>query len=471
MRQVNFSDVTMKEAANVRALGLSFKKKLEIAKLLDRLGVSSIEIEGIEKAKADSLRIKSIASNVRNSTLVVPVKLDDAENVELVYKAAKAASKLRLQVQASVSPAQMEYTYRKKADGMLSSIEAAVAECAKYTENVEFVAEDATRSDLAFLAEAVKRAVGAGARIVTLSDAAGKMLPEEFSQFITEAKEKIPELSEVALGISCSDDLSMADVCAVAGIMAGVDEVKTASYPLNVVSTERLAYILANKADVCQASCTVHVSRLKRSVQQIAWMCEDDRTKASVFANTSEEDETIVLTANDTKESVLQCVARLGYDLSDEDATNVYESFVRIAAKKDVVGSRELDAIVASAALQVPETYILKNYVINSGSPIRATACIHMEKGEEVLEGVGVGAGPIDAAFAAIEGILGKRYELDDFQIQSVTEGQEAMGEAVVKLIAEGKVFSGRGISTDIIGSSIRAYINALNKIVYEEQN
>ena len=163
--------------------------------------------------------------------------------------------------------------------------------------------------------------------------------------------------------------------------------------------------------------------------------------------------------------------AKLGYDLSPEDAVSVFDAFQRIAKRKEVVGNRELDAIVASAALQVPATYVLDNYIINSGNTIRATARVQINKGEEVREAVSMGDGPIDAAFLAIEQIVGTHYELDDFQIQSVTEGQEAMGETIIKLVSDGKVYSGRGISTDIVGSAIRAFINALNKIVYEEQN
>jgi 2-isopropylmalate synthase len=126
---------------------------------------------------------------------------------------------------------------------------------------------------------------------------------------------------------------------------------------------------------------------------------------------------------------------------------------------------------VASTALQVPPTYTLDRYVINSGNVIKATAIICIDKNGEKIEKVAVGDGPIDAAFAAVEAITGKRYELDDWRMQSVTEGQEAMGEAIVKIMNDGKVYSGRGISTDIVGSSIRAYLNALNKIVYEEEN
>jgi len=163
-------------------------------------------------------------------------------------------------------------------------------------------------------------------------------------------------------------------------------------------------------------------------------------------------------------------VQQLGYDLSEEDTQKVFDSFRQIAAKKEQVSSKELDAIVASAAMQVPPTYQLETYVITSGNTISATAHIKLTKNGQPLEGVYIGDGSIDAAFLAIEKITGCHYELDDFQLQAVTEGREAMGQTVVKLRSGGKVYSGRGISTDIVGAGIHAYLSALNKIVYEEE-
>jgi 2-isopropylmalate synthase len=166
---------------------------------------------------------------------------------------------------------------------------------------------------------------------------------------------------------------------------------------------------------------------------------------------------------------VAKAVEGMGYDLSQEDVTKVYEAFLQIAQKKDRVSTKELDAIVASAAMQVPATYKLHTYVITSGNSISATAHIKLLKDGQPVEGVYIGDGSIDAAFLAIEKITGCHYELDDFQLQAVTEGREAMGQTIVKLRAGGKVYSGRGISTDIVGAGIQAYLSALNKILYEE--
>ena len=210
---------------------------------------------------------------------------------------------------------------------------------------------------------------------------------------------------------------------------------------------------------------------MKRITGQIAWMCQTGRSKTSPFDNGVQEDDgSIFLTSHDDLSALMKAASRLGYDLSEEDGAKVYEAFRAIADKKEKVGAKELDAIVASAAMQVPPTYTLESYVVTAGNTISATAHLKLIRQGKALSGVSLGDGPIDASFLAIEQITGHHYELDDFQIQSVTEGREAMGQTVVKLRSEGKVYSGRGISTDIVGASILAYINALNKIVYEEE-
>ena len=187
-----------------------------------------------------------------------------------------------------------------------------------------------------------------------------------------------------------------------------------------------------------------------------------------IAVNTQAAQDGMELDSNDDSDTVLAAVMKLGYDLSEEDSAKVYEEFLRVASKRKVTLT-ELEAIVATVALQVTPTYKLVNYVVNSSNVITSSAQITLEKDGENLQGISVGDGPIDAAFLALEQIMGTHFELDDFQIQSVTQGKEAMGSALVKLRKEGKLYSGNGISTDIISASIKAYINAVNKIVYEE--
>ena len=468
MKQIRISDITMKQPGS--SFSLSFKEKIELAKLLDKLGVSVIELEGIDNARVDPLRIKSIASAVHSSIVSVPVQLCQ-ENVQLVWKALSGAKHPRLQVCAAVSSVQMEYLYHKKPDAMIAAVAETVSLCSELCPDVEFVADDATRSDPQFLAQILNVAIENGATTVTICDTAGTMMPEEFGSFINELFTTIPALEKVAFGISCSNALAMADACSIAAVCHGADEVKAASYPVMTASLPNVSRIIAARGDCFNAETSVQVTQLSRIIDQITWMCQTVRGKTSPFDNGVQMDSGIYLTAHDDEAAVVKAVERLGYDLSEEDSSKVYQAFRSIAAKKEQVSEKELDAIVASAAMQVPPTYVLDSYVITAGNTISSTAHLRISKNGEKLEGVCLGDGPIDAAFLTIESIVGHHYELDDFQIQAVTEGREAMGQTVVKLRSNGKLYSGRGISTDIVGASIYAYISALNKIVYEEDD
>ncbi len=469
MNTIRISDITMKQAKP--DFSLSFREKIELSKLLDKLNVDVIELEQITAPKVDFLKIKSIAAAVKHSALAVPVDLS-GENIDAVWNALHEAKHPRLQVCAPVSAVQMEYLYHKKPEAMMAAVENAVTRCKALCADVEFIADDATRSDGAFLRAILSTAIAAGATTVTVCDTAGNMLPQEFGAFIAALAADIPELKNVTLGVSCADSLNMADACAMAAIAAGAGELKAAAYRVNAVSLTSAATILNAKGDALNAGCGVMTTSLKRITDQIARMCSTGRSKFSPFdSGVQEDDGSIYLTAHDELGAVLRATAHLGYDLSEEDGSKVYEAFRIIAQKKEKVSAKELDAIVASAAMQVPSAYKLESYVITSGNEINATAQLKLWKQEKLLQGVSLGDGPIDAAFLAVEQITGRHYELDDFQIQSVTEGREAMGQTVVKLRSEGKVYSGTGISTDIVGASIRAYISALNKIVYEEDN
>ena len=404
------------------------------------------------------------------SILAVPVQLNE-QSVAETWNALRSASKPRLQVCAPVSSVQMEYLYHKKPEAMLSAVCATVTACKALCSDVEFVADDATRSDPNFLAQILSAAIESGVTVVTVCDTAGTMMPEEFASFIKGLYESVPALNQVCLGVSCSNALSMADACVIAAICQGAGEVKAAAYPVSTASLANVSRIIAARGDSFNAACSVRITQLNRIISQIARMCQTGRSKNSPFDNgVQDEDSGIYLTAHDDLSAVTKAVEKMGYDLSDEDNAKVYEAFQSIAAKKEKVSARELDAIVASAAMQVPATYVLDTYVITAGNTISATAHLKLHKADSPMEGVCIGDGPIDAAFLAIESITGCHYELDDFQIQAVTEGREAMGQTVVKLRSGGKLYSGKGISTDIVGASIHAYISALNKIVYEEE-
>ena len=470
MKPIKFIDMTLRQAGLSSDNALTFKEKLEIARLLDRLKVDIIELPAIRGGKADQLSNKTIAS-LLNTAIAVAIDIGES-NVEETWESIRSAGKPRLNVVAPVSPVQMEYTAHKKAPAMLEAIKEKVKQCRFYAENVEFTAADATRAEMDFLCKAVDTAIEAGAGKITLCDTAGIMLPDEFAAFLKEVKDRVPALENVQLYVEISDALNMGAACGAAAIALGVEGVKCTAAPAGYPTLEQMVRLVQVKGADLGVSTNLRVTELTRTVSQIARLMQPKEESDSAFGNIAIGESTAInvcLDSNDEIGEVIKVIRQLGYDLSDEDNTRVFEAFRRVVVKKQFVGSKELDAIVASTALQVPSTYRIENYVINSGNIISTTANILLEKNGEKIRGVGVGDGPIDAAFQAIEQIIGHHYELDDFQIQTVTEGRDAMGSALVKLRADGKVYSGNGISTDIIGASIRAYISALNKIVYEQ--
>ena len=468
MSNIRIADMTMRQSGKSANFSLSFREKIELVKQLDKLGVSVIEVSPITNPKIDRLLIKSISSAVKDSIVAVSVGIQE-ENISVAWGALEEAKHPRLQVLSPVSAVQMEYLAGKKPAAMLETIDRIIRSCAALCSDVELIADDATRADPAFLYDAIRTAIRAGAKTVTLCDTAGTMLPDQFTAFLQSVYENVPELKDIALGISCSNELSMADSCAIAAIRCGAEEIKCAAYCVNSVSLANMAKIISAKGSYFDTACTIRYTQLHRTMEQIAWTCRTDRSATSPFDDGVKDDENLSLTVHDDLTAVMKAVEKLGYDLSEEDGAKVLEAVQAVAKRKESVGAKELDAIVASAAMQVPPTFRLDSYVINTGNTISATAHMKLIKAGAVQEGISLGDGPIDAAFLAIEQIVGHHYELDDFQIQAVTEGREAMGESVVKLRSNGKLFSGRGISTDIVGASIHAYISALNKIAYEE--
>lgn len=470
MKKIMISDTTLKKTAGRADLQLSFKEKIEIAKLMDKLRVSVIETAPIVNEKIDSLLIKSISSSVKNSIVAVPAGFTE-DSIAAAWEAVKGARKPRLQVVAPMSPVQMEYVCHKKPAKLLETIGDSVKECKKYCDDVEFVADDATRSEKEFLFDSVKSAIAAGATTVTVCDAAGNMLPDEFKAFIQEIESAVPEIKNVSVAVSCSDMINMAPACTISAVCAGACEIKTAYSDDTMPTAASIAQVIRARGDSLGISADISVTEMQRTAKQISWIMTARRGKSPFDGGTGavEPDiEGMKLTSHDSINDVAAAVKKIGYDLSEDDIGKVYESFRQVSASKSV-GSKELDAIVASVALQVPPTYHLDSYVINTGNIITSTASIALTKDGQKLEGISAGDGPVDAAFLAIEQIAGNHYELDDFQIQSVTEGKEAMGSALVKLRYNGKLYPGKGISTNIVGASIRAYLSALNKIVYEE--
>lgn len=473
MKQILISDITLKLSGK-SAANLTFREKLDTAKLLDKLGTNVIEMCPIASQKADSLLLKTVASEIENSVLAVPAGLEE-ESIKATWDAISKARKPRLQIVAPMSTARMEYVYHIKAKNMLQMLESAISYARNLCDDVEFVAEDATRADYQFLCSVIAKAVECKVSTVTICEDAGKFLPMELGKFVSSVTRDVPSLKDVNLFVQCSNALSLADACALQAIESGVNGLKVATGNCDAISLGNIAKILSEKGSALDASCSIPTTAINKAMDDLEKILspeenEENKTSRTPFEDGVRHTEDMVFSSADSMESVLKGVQSLGYDLDETDRMKVWEAFQRTASKKETVGTKELEAIVASEAMQVPSTYILESYAVTSSNMIDITAHVKLSKNGQILDGLSFGDGPIDAAFLAIEKITGFHYELDDFQMQAITEGREAMGQAIVKLRSQGRIFSGRGTSTDIIGAGIMAYINALNKIVFEEE-
>ena len=443
----------------------TFKEKIEICRQLEKLKVDIIELPAIENPKTDILFVRTASSFVGNCVLSVCVGMT-AESFDCAVQAISAAKAPRLRIEVPVSPVGMEYGAHKKPPKMIEWVSATVTKAKAVCADVEFCAVDATRAEPAFLTVVLTAAKEAGATAITVCDSTGEKMPDEFAAFV----KGVTETVGMPVGVSCDDKNAMAAAAAILAVRGGADTVKTAVDGA-CVSLEAFCGIIKNCGNHYGFAARVQLTEYHRIVRQISRIVAGKGVDRGASVNVvSSAEAGFTLDANDDKSAVTAAVAKLGYDLSEEDNEAVYNEFVRVTAKK-TVGAKELEAIVSGVAMQVPPTYSLVSYMVNSsgGNALAASAQIVLDKKGEQLQGISMGDGPIDAAFVALEQIMGCHFELDDFQIQAVTEGKEAMGSALVKLRADGKLYSGTGISTDIIGASIRAYLNAVNKIVFEE--
>ena len=462
MRKIYVSDFTLNKLAGERKNPLLFREKTAVAASVDAMGADAIELAPIAKVKEDTIVYKTIAANVRNAALCLPAG-ETEEEINAAWEAIQGAAKPCLQVVLPLSTVQMEYIYHIKSAKMLPKIEALVKAAKAKCESVEFVALDATRAEKDFLIDALKTAQASGASAVTVSDDAGSMLPGELAAFIAEIR---PSVS-VPLYVKVNNSLKMAVASAFEAVLAGADGVKTVIRGSNELKVDDFARAVAAKGESSGISIDIDVTKAYSEVKSMSKKIAETEIPEEDKVQSSSAD--IYLDADSTSQQIAEACAALGYQLSEEDLGNVERGFRRVCETKGCVEAKELEAVIASYSMRAPSTYHLESFTTASSNLTPSIAHVILKKdGSSEISGSGVGDGPVDAAFSAIEQAIGFHYELDEFSINTVTQGKESLGSALIKLRSNGKLYSGNGLSTNIVGACIRAYINALNKIVYD---
>ena len=461
MKEIKISDITLKKISEDREVSLLFREKSAIANCADKIGAEVIEIPAVKSAREDKIIYKTIAQNVQNAVFAIPVGFN-SDDIAVAWECVKDATSPRLQVEVPVSTIQMEYTYHVKQAKMLEKIAELTKAAKALCDDVEFSALDATRADEDFLITAVKEAEANGAGIVTICDDAGVSTPDDIAALVAKVKAAV----SIPVYVQVSDRINMAVASAFAAIKSGADGLKCAMAGKNVLVTGEISDAINACGAQIDAEIKLNNTKIHSSIDDMLSSINHDDYENE---KTISEGKKILIDSDSTIAQVAQAASVLGYDLSDTDIGNVHKVIKQICEKKGAVGYKEFEAIIASSAMQAPSTYHFETYTTTSSNMSSSMSQVTLKCNDEIICGVSNGDGPIDSVFRAIEQCIGHHYELDDFQVQSVTKGKEALGSALVRLRNNGKLYSGNGTSTDIVAASIRAYINALNKIVFEE--
>ena len=462
MKKIYIADVTLKKLSNERELTLLFREKSAIANSAELLGADVIELPAVKNYREDSIIYKTIAQNVKNAILAIPVGVNKEEVIN-VWECVKFAKTPRLQVELPVSTLQMEYNYHVKQEKMLDIIGELVATAKQYCDDVEFSALDATRADVEFLLSATRKAVEMGATLITICDTAGISSPDNIASLV----EKVKNSVDVPVYVEVSNRINMAVASAISSISKGVDGLKCSMVGKDALLAGEICDTMSVLGASVNAEIQLKNTKIHASIDELIQKINHKNYEDELGVNDNVK---ILLDDSSSISDVLKSAVSLGYDLTEDDCNKVYKALLKVCERRGAIGTKEFEALIASNAMQAPSTYHFETYTTTSSNVSTSMSQVTLKLNGEIISGVSAGDGPIDSAFRAIEQCIGHHYELEDFQIQAVTEGKEALGSALVKLRNNGKLYSGNGTSTDIIGASIRAYINALNKIVFEEK-
>lgn len=501
MNRVKVFDTTLRDGEQSPGCSMNLQEKTEVARQLEKLGVDVIEAGFAIASPGDFQSVKTIAQEVKNAT-VASLSRALKSDIDRAYEAVKGAVSPRIHTFIATSPIHMQYKLNMKPEEVLKQAADMVTYAKSLCPDVEFSAEDASRSEPEFLYRIFEAVIKAGATCINVPDTVGYAMPEEFYRLIVDIKNNVAGIEKVDLSVHCHNDLGLAVANSLAAVRAGATQVEctingigeragnaaleevvmglTTRKDLYPVTTNIVTSQIYNSSRLISSITGVSVQPNKAVVGRNAFAHEAGIHQHGVLANrmtyeimTPESvglpENAIVLGKHSGKHAFTERLRAMGYTLGDEQISFSFEKFKELADRKKEVSDLDLRALVELDKFDIPGEYVLDTFVINSGNRMTSTAVIKLFKQGEAVEEASTGDGPVDAAFNAIERCIGDTFTLEDYIVRSVTGGKDAQGEVVVKLKGNGKTVRGRGLSTDIVEASIRAYIDAINRYRYEK--
>ena len=517
MDKIIIFDTTLRDGEQSPGASLNINQKIEIARQLARLGVDVIEAGFPVSSSGDFNAVKQVAKSVKGVT-IAGLARTLRKDIEICAEAVKPAKQKRIHTFIATSDVHLKYKLKKSREQVLEIAIESVKYARKFTDNVEFSAEDAVRTDPDYLCRVVEAVIKAGAATVNIPDTVGYAIPSEFGQLIKNLFEKVPNIHKSVISVHCHNDLGLAVSNSLAAVMNGARQVEctvngigeragNASLEEIIMSLKtRKQYFSRYNIAVPEIDTTqiYPTSRLVSSLTGIVVQPNKAIIGSNAFAHEAGIHQDGVLKKRSTYEIITpqsvgipsnqlvlgkhsgrhafsKRLVELGFKLKDRQINTLFYKFKELADKKKYVFDEDIIALAEEKIGNVTEIFTLEYFNISSGTGIVPAATVRVSVNNngktKSVQQAGNGDGPVDAAFKCIDKIIVKELgwkktpKLVDYSIKSVTVGKDAQGEVSVKISCNNVTFHGRGMSTDIIEASVKSYLNGINKILsYSER-
>lgn len=508
--RITIFDTTLRDGEQSPGASLSRPEKLEIAQQLARLGVDVIEAGFPISSPGDFAAVQQIAAEVRGPEICGLSRVRP-EDIERAWEAVKEAERARIHTFIATSDIHVERKFRKSKDEVLAMAVAGVKLARSLAEQhaactVEFSTEDAVRTNIDYLVEVVTAAIEAGADVVNIPDTVGIATPPHFKSIIETLYARVPGIQNIVVSVHCHDDLGMSVANSLAGVEAGARQIECTINGLGEragnTSLEEVVMAMKVRHDFYGTATNIKTTEIYRTSQLVARLTgiSVQRNKAIVGQNAFAHEAGIhqdgmlkdastyeimrpedvgvpesrlTLGRRSGRHALRSRLEELGYPLTDDELARAYDRFLMVAEKKKEVYDEDLVAMVEDEIRDTPEQFKLEYAQVatstaNDAVPM-ATVAIKLPSGQ-IVRDAAVGDGGVDALYRAIQRATGVQIELADYSLRGVTGGTDAMGEAVVKAMYDGRLVTGRGASTDIFVASAKAFLDVINRIVWYEE-
>ena len=492
-------DTTLRDGEQAAGAAMTIDEKYEVAQQLDRLGVDIIEAGFPMSSPGDFAAVKKIADEIRRPIIAA---LSHANNkaVDRTWEAIKGAAHPRIHIFLSSSDIHIAHQLKKNREEVLAMAVDNVARAKSYCDDVEFSPMDATRTDPEYLFGMLEAGINAGATTLNIPDTVGYADPREFARLLVDIQEKVPNIDKANISVHCHNDLGMAVANSLAAVKVGARQVEGCINGIGEragnAALEEVIMALHTRKDYYQVDLNIDPTQIYRSSRLVSditgFAIQPNKavTGGNAFRHASGihqdgllKDRTtyeimdpqmvgwpsseLVLGKLSGRHGLKSRLNELGYEPSDAELNRLFEEFKVLADKKREVTDRDLEALMKDQRRSFDETFTLDQIQVTCGDQGIPTATITVTGPDGTSKtDAATGTGPVDAVYQAINRVINVDNELTEFSVKSVTEGIDAVGEVVIRIVSEEAEYVGRGADTDIIVASAKAYMNALNRLL-----